>query len=147
MSTSRKIFFAGGSSFQFSALLIAALGCAWGINQIHAAPITPGDLVIYRVGDGSAALGTTATAVFLDEYTITGTLVQSLALPTTGGSALTAVGNASTEGIISRSQDGSTLIYTGYRKAAGGTSPASDTYITTPRVIGTLTTAGIADTT
>jgi len=56
----------------------------------HASSITPGNLVIYRVGDGSAALGTAATAVFLDEYTPLGTLVQSIALPTTGVSALTA---------------------------------------------------------
>ena len=110
------------------------------------APIAAGDLVIYRVGDGTAALGTTATAVFMDEYTTLGTFVQSIALPTTGAADLTAVGNSTTEGVISRSQDGSSLVFTGYRKAAGGTSPASDTYLVTPRVIGTLTAAGVADT-
>lgn len=111
-----------------------------------AAAVTPGNLVIYRVGNGAAALGTTATAVFLDEYTTGGSLVQSIALPTTGGGALTAVGNATTEGIISPSQDGTTLLFTGYRKAAGGTSPAGDSYTTTNRVIGTLTLTGTPDT-
>src|SRR5207244_1340900 len=43
-----------------------------------AQPIAPNDLVIFRVGDGTAALGTTATPVFLDEYTPTGTLVRSI---------------------------------------------------------------------
>jgi len=108
----------------------------------HAAPITPGDLVIYRVGDGTAALGTTAAAVFLDEYTITGTFVQSILAP-----AMTATGNSTTEGVISRSQDGSALIFTGYRKAAGLPSPSADTYLVTSRVIGTITTAGLPDTT
>jgi len=111
------------------------------------AAFTPGNIVIYRVGDGSAALGTTATATFLDEYTAFGTFVRTIPLASSGSSAFTAVGNATTEGIISRSQDGSRLIFTGYRKDAGGTSPAGDTYVTTARVIGTLTAAGVVDTT
>jgi hypothetical protein len=126
------------SSKPFFAVLL--LGLIAGAAQ--AAPITPGNLVIYRVGDGTAALGTTATAIFLDEYTPGGTLVQSIPLPTSGGTAFTAVGNASTEGIISRSQDGTSLIFTGYQKAAGGTSPAADAYTVTPREIGTLTASG-----
>jgi predicted extracellular nuclease len=112
-----------------------------------ASAVTPSNLLVYRVGDGAAALGTTAAAVFLDEYTPSGTLVQSIALPTSGGSAVTAVGNATTEGAIAFSQDGSALIFTGYRKASGGTSPASDSYTTTPRVIGTLKLDGTLNTT
>src|SRR5262245_30809663 len=109
----------------------AAIVCCFSLaSVVAAATITPGNLVIYRVGDGGAVLGSTATAVFLDEYTTAGTLVQSIPLPSTGGSAMTAVGTATTEGIISRSQDGSTLLFTGYRKDSGGTSPASDTYVT-----------------
>ena len=131
---------------------LLALGCgvlfvALSAVEARAAAIAPGDVVIYRVGDGSGPLSTTAAAVFLDEYTVSGTLVQSLALPTSGGSAFSAVGNASTEGIISRSQDGSTFVFTGYRKATGGTSPAGDTYVTTPRVSGTLSIPGVINTT
>ena len=112
-----------------------------------AAPITPGNLVIYRVGDGTAALGTTAASVWLDEYTAGGGLVQSILLPPAGGpGGLTAVGTATTEGIISRSFDGSALIFTGYQKAVGGANPAGDTYVTTPRVVGTITAAGVPDT-
>jgi hypothetical protein len=114
-------------------------------SVVTAATITPGNLVIYRVGDGSAALSTAATPVFLDEYTTAGSLVQSIPLASTGGGAFTAVGNATTEGIISPSQDGTSLVFTGYRKAAGGTSPASDTYTTTSRVIGSVTLAGTPD--
>ena len=46
-----------------------------------AAPFTPGNLVVARVGPGAAALNNASTAVFLDEYTTAGTLVQSIALP------------------------------------------------------------------
>jgi hypothetical protein len=50
---------------------------------LQASPISPGDLVVYRVGDGAAGLLNTGAAVFVDEYTTTGTLVQSIPLPTT----------------------------------------------------------------
>jgi hypothetical protein len=36
------------------------------------------------------------------------------------------------------SQHRSTVIFTGYRKAAGGSNPASDSYAVTPRVVGAL---------
>src|SRR6476646_382680 len=42
------------------------------VSEVSAA-FTPGDLVVYRVGDGSASLTGIATAVFLDEYTPAGT--------------------------------------------------------------------------
>jgi hypothetical protein len=125
--------------FALSSLAIAAAS--------GAAPIGNGNLVIYRVGTGAAALGTTATAVFLDEYTPTGSLVQSIALGTTGTSAVTAVGNASTEGILSLSPDKQYITFTGYRKDAGGTSPASDTPATTNRIVGRLDIAGNLDVT
>ena len=126
-------------------LVAMSIGLA-ALSAAQAAPITPGNLVVYRVGDGTAALGTTATAVFLDEYTITGSLVQSIAVASTGASAMTAVGNATTEGIMSLSQNGSSLVFTGYRKDVGGASPAADAPATTNRVIGTLNASGNVNT-
>jgi hypothetical protein len=41
-----------------------------------------GDLFVCRIGDGSAALGSTGTAVFIDEYTTAGALVQTIPMPT-----------------------------------------------------------------
>jgi hypothetical protein len=108
------------------------------VPLVEAAAVSAGNLVIYRVGTGAAGLTTAATAVFLDEYTPTGTLVQSIPVPTTGTTAMTAVGNATTEGTMSVSGDGSRLVFAGYRKDAGGTSPASDTASVTNRVVGML---------
>ncbi len=116
-------------------------------STASAAAISAGNLVVYRVGDGSAALGTTATAVFLDEYTPAGSLVQSIAAPTSGSTMMTAVGNSGTEGIISRSQDGTSLVFGGYRKATGGTNPSLDVPGTTNRVAATLSLGGILTTT
>ncbi len=124
-------------------LLLALLGS---LQSLQAAAITTGNILIYRVGDAAGALGTTAAAVFIDEYTPAGTLVQSIPAPTTGATAMTAVGNATSEGIITRSQDGNYLIFTGYRKDAGGTNPSSDAPATTNRVISTLDLSGTLST-
>src|SRR4051812_49075020 len=104
--------------FRTTSLALAGLAVWLSIPTVSAQPVVPGDLIIYRVGDGAAALSTAAAAVFLDEYTPAGTFVRSITVPSTGSSAQTATGNSTTEGIISRSQDGSHLIFTGYRADA-----------------------------
>lgn len=106
----------------------------------------PGNLIVYRVGTGESTLANTATAVFLDEYGIAGGLVQSISLPTTGSDSFTAVGSATSEGIISLSQDGASLIFTGYRKDVGGASPAGDSTTTTKRVIANVGLNGVVNT-
>ena len=81
---------------------------------IEAAPITPGNLVIYRVGTGSNALASTGNEVFLDEYTTAGSLVQSIEMPSTGaGTKLVSAGNSTAEGPISISPDGKWIGFTG----------------------------------
>src|SRR5207244_738646 len=74
-----------------------------------AATFTPGNLVVVRVGDGSTALGSVATPVFLDEWKTDGTFAQSVPLPTAlNGSnrRLTLSGSATTEGLLTRSSNG-----------------------------------------
>lgn len=96
----------------------------------EAAHFTGGNLVVYRVGDGSAALTNAAAHVFLDEFTPTGTAVQSLALPTTASgdaAALTAAGLSRSEGLIATSGDGKFLAVTGYDAAPGTLGPAAGT--------------------
>ncbi|MDW8309891.1 MAG: PEP-CTERM sorting domain-containing protein, partial [Verrucomicrobiales bacterium] len=62
--------------------------------------------------------------------------------------ALTAVGNATTEGIMSFSQNGARVLFTGYRKDVGGANPSGDAPTTTPRVIGVFDpSTGVFDTT
>lgn len=114
-------------------------------SAVNAAPIGNGNLVIYRVGTGAAALTTAATAVTFDEYTTSGSLVQSIPFATSGSTALTAVGNASTEGIMSLSPNRQYITFGGYRKDAGGTNPSSDTPATTNRIVGRLDLSGTSD--
>lgn len=114
-----------------------------------AAPFTPGNLVVARVGDGSAALSSAATAIFLLEYTPAGTLVQTIAVPTAASGsnyALTASGSATSELNITRSADGQYLTITGYDAAPGTAGVAGSAATTVSRVIGRVAANGTVDT-
>ncbi|MBZ5734398.1 hypothetical protein K8Z61_07800 [Nocardioides sp. TRM66260-LWL] len=103
----------------------------------QAAAFTGGNLVVYRVGDGSTPLTNAAAPVFLDEVSSTGAKRQSLALPVTGTAgtdtpyALTATGQGRSEGLLARSGDGRFLAVTGYDAPVGTTGPAAGDATTT----------------
>jgi len=129
-------------------LLGSLLGLSAG--SAHAASFQSGNVVVYRVGTGSAALGSnTGTAVFLDEYTPSGTLVQSIAMPTTASGSnkrLVASGTATSEGLLTRSTDGRFIVLTGYDAALGTTPLTSTTGATVNRVVGRVGASGEVDT-
>jgi hypothetical protein len=115
-----------------------------------AAAFTPGNLVVLRVGDGSASLSGVATAAFLDEFTPTGgSAVQSLALPTAPAGAnkpLTVSGSATSEGAVSLSSNGSYLTVGGYAAPPGTSGIAATTSAAQPRVMGRIDGAGNIET-
>jgi hypothetical protein len=113
------------------------------------AALTPGDVVVYRVGNGSAALSSSGTAVFLDEYEPGGKFVESIALPTvTSGTnkPLVASGSASSEGLLTLSGDGNYLMATGYDTAVGTASVASTKATSVPRTVARVGASGTVDT-
>jgi hypothetical protein len=116
----------------------------------HAA-FTPGNLVIYRVGDGSTALTNLGSPVFLDEYTTAGALVQSIPMPTTVNGSnrrLVASGTSTAEGLLTLSEIGEELILTGYDAAIPYSSNLSaTTSAAVNRVIGVVRFDGTIDTT
>ena len=125
--------------------LVAALTTA-----ATAAPFTPGNLVVYRIGDGLAPLNSNATGVFLDEYTPSGTFVQSIAMPTADSGSnrpLTGQGTSNSEGLLSLSPDRTFLGLTGYAAAPGLASPAGTTAATVNRVVGLVDFGGNINTT
>ncbi|MGI4740635.1 MAG: IPT/TIG domain-containing protein [Janthinobacterium lividum] len=137
----------------YTARVLAFLGAAFLLGSVAAvaAPFTPGNLVVARVGDGSATLTSAATEVFLDEFTPSGTLVQTIALPTSvsGNSRnriLTASGNNSYELGLTRSADGHYLVLTGYSAAAGTPGVANSQANDITRVIGLVAADGTVDT-
>jgi hypothetical protein len=114
---------------------------------VHASSLTPGNLVVVRVGDGSSALNGNAFAVFLDEYTPAGGFVQTIALPTSATTALTDSGSATSEGFLNLSVDGQYLIQVGYRAIPGTAAVVATTSANNPRVIGRTDMNGNIDTT
>ncbi len=133
--------------------LVASLaaGLLWLSVGAAAAPFTPGNLVVYRVGDGAATLVTSGNAVFLDEYTTAGTLVQSIALPTAASGpqkALVASGTAASDGYLTRSVDGNCLVLPGYGRDLIGASGSltGTTSAVVPRVVGRVMATGVVDT-
>ncbi|HUI27231.1 MAG TPA: hypothetical protein VL403_14205, partial [Candidatus Kryptonia bacterium] len=114
-----------------------------------AGPFTAGHVVVYRVGDGTTTLGSAGVPVFLDEYTATGTLVQSVPLPTVASGSnnpLVASGTAGTEGQLTRSADGRYLILTGYAAAVGTANLTKSTADVVARTVGRVDSAGTVDT-
>ncbi len=117
--------------------------------RVSAAPFTNGNLVIYRAGTGTAALASAATAVYLDEYTTAGVLVQSIALPTAATGAdqpLTTSGTSTSEGLITRSTDGRYLMIPGYATVPGTASITGSTGTAIKRVVGRADASGVVDT-
>jgi hypothetical protein len=98
------------------ALVGVALAMMGGIG--HAAPFASGDVVVYRIGDGSVPLADgIGSPVFLDEYTPGGVLVQTVGLPIAPSGPnhrLVATGTAGADGQLTRSEDERYLMLTGY---------------------------------
>jgi hypothetical protein len=132
-------------------LLPALLLCAALVNQTFAGPISVGNLVVTRVGTGAGALGSSATATFLEEFTTTGAPVQTIAMPTAvvgSNRILTNQGSATSEGFLKLSKNREYLTLAGYDKAPGGTTPSADLPSVTNRVVGVIEVAtGNIDTT
>jgi hypothetical protein len=129
---------------------VAALGGAAATADPATTAFTPGDVVVYRVGDGTTALSGTAAPVFLDEYTPSGSLVQSTELPTTASgadAALTASGSATSEGLMTLSADGRYLMVPGYDAPVGTAKVSGTSSATIPRTVGRIDAEGDIDTT
>lgn len=112
---------------------------------------TPGNVVVLRVGEPTATLGSTAAKVFLDEWdTSTNTLVQSLEIPNSSTGAVpsfTQRGYSSSEGCLNVSADGRYLVLAGYDSPVGSPAPNAQPSNTTNRVVAVVDTlTGLVDT-
>lgn len=130
-------------------VLVVAMGLA--ATGVQAAGVTAGDLLIYRIGTGAAALTSAATSVFLDEYNTSGTLIQSIAMPSAvigSNKILTASGTASSEGELTISPNGQYVTLTGYNAVAGTLNVAGTASSAVNRTVGIYNVAtGNIDTT
>ena len=133
-------------------------------HRLLPAAFTPGDLVVFRIGDGTVANAPNNTGgvpAFLDEYTTTGTLVESIELPTTTSTGPSATNSADTvtnynfveggsasEGQLNDSVNGEYLTFSGYNGAVNpiAGSPAAATAANVNRIIGLASYTGIVNT-
>lgn len=105
-------------SFKFIVALVLVLSSQLSISQV---PFTPGNIVISRVGDGTTGLSNISSPIFLDEYTPSGSLVQSIQMPVAASGAnkmLTAL-NQSDAQVLTLSPDMKFLTIMGYDAAPG----------------------------
>jgi PEP-CTERM motif len=119
-----------------AALFIASLTAA------QAQFFTNGDLVVLQEGNGSAALTSAGTPIFLDQYSTGGIFLDSLAIPSTGSTALVNSGTAASEGALTVSANDQYLVIAGYNVAAGTTGVASSTSAADPRGVATVDASG-----
>jgi len=82
-----------------------------------------GNLVIERVGDGTATLSSAATAVTVIEMNKSGATQQTLSLPTSGSTQVTDSGSATSNGYLNVYNG--LLAVSGYNAASGTASVAS----------------------
>lgn len=116
---------------------IAALALLAGVTSASSS-ITPGNIVVVRLGDGLSPLTNSSTAAFLDEYTSAGALVQSIPLPIAAAGSnnpLTNSATATSEGFLGLSTDGQYLLQVGYGVAPGMAGIATTLSTVAPRVI------------
>lgn len=134
-----KLFFVA-TSF----LAVAGMG-KLEAQKVQQKDFTPGNLLVVRVGDGQSGLTDKATAVFLDEYTKSGTLVQTVPMPTSGKGAhapFVVSGNNASHAFSSLSGNGQLVTLMGY-DAAPGTDAAIIKAASTPKVIAVVSKKGI----
>lgn len=129
------------------AFLLFLLMQVTGVNS----QFTSGNLVVYQVGDGSGTLTSSATAIFLKEFSTSGAAGITLNMPTSGSTRLTSSGSATSDGQMTRSADGQYLVIAGYDAATGTASITGTSSATVNRVInivdntGTITRAGLTN--
>ncbi|HEX3897194.1 MAG TPA: hypothetical protein VHW73_13370 [Rudaea sp.] len=110
-----------------------------------AAAAASDDIVVVRIGDGSAALSANTAPVFLERRAADGTLGTSIPMPTAAdvadiNMAFTLSGAGTTEGALAGSPDGNYLTLAGYAVAPG--APISNAV----RVIARVDAQGNVDT-
>jgi hypothetical protein len=103
------------------------------------AQFTAGNLAVLRIGDGSETLANTGNTVFIDQFTVGGSLVNSVTIPDSGANSMILSGTATAEGFLSRSPNGAYLTFAAYNTPRPySASVSTSASASVPRVIGML---------
>lgn len=91
------------------------------------AQFTAGNIAVLRVGDSLTTLANTGNNLAIDQFTLTGTYVNTNILPRTGSNAVCLSGSATSEGMLTLAGNKSALVLFAYKTAAPYTSSVSST--------------------
>ncbi len=120
------------------------IGC--GLSLHAAAQFTPGNVVVYQVGNGIIT-GNVSAPVFLKEFSPTTlnqtTPVTTIGIPATGAGRLVNAYTSNSEGFLSLSSDSSRLVFGGYDTTVSIAAVGTSTSTNIARVIDTIGAAGI----
>jgi hypothetical protein len=102
-----------------------------------------GNVVVLQAGNGLSALSSTATPIFLREFSPNGDILYTYTVPVTSNT-LTMSGSATSEGALTLSSDNTKLILVGYNAAVGTTGIAGTTSSAANRMVAAVdATSGI----
>jgi len=106
-------------------LLLALLSTSYCLS--NAQTLTSGNVIVLRVGDSISTLSNTGNKLALDQFTTSGTYVNSVLLPKTGSNAVCLSGTATSEGQLTLAGNNSALILIAYKTAAPYSSSVNGT--------------------
>jgi hypothetical protein len=121
-------------------LILPTIALLTSLLTAQAQYFTPGNLAVLRIGGANQYDKTSAggAAVWIDQYTTTGTLVNSFAVPSSGSNAMILSGEPY-EGYLSLTPDQTKLVFAGFNTPVPYSSELIFSAATNvPRVIATL---------
>lgn len=136
----------GPASFQNNHGMVLQVGYS---PVIAAQPLAPHNLIVVRVGDGVTPLSSAAAPVFLEEYTTSGVLVQTIPMPTAASGsnhAFTLPGDTTLNCNPRLSFDRQCFVLVGYDAPPGTPAVASTSSSLVRRVIARIGMDGSIDT-
>ncbi len=111
--------------------------------QVYSQTLTSGNIVVLRIGDSTTTLASTGNTLALDQFTGSGTYVNSVIFPKTGSSAICLSGTATSEGGLTLSSNFTSVNMAGYKTAAPyASSVSATTTATVNRAIANITASG-----
>ncbi|HEX4121646.1 MAG TPA: immunoglobulin domain-containing protein [Verrucomicrobiae bacterium] len=134
----------------YSVLVTNAAGSATSSNApvlVALAQTTffPSNLAVLRIGDGAQTLTSSGNTLFVDQFTTNGAYVSTMNIPDSGTNALLISGVSSSEGYMTLSAGGKSLVIAGYNTNRGSIAGtlSSTTSAAVPRAIATVSGNGV----
>jgi hypothetical protein len=110
--------------------------------MVKSQTLTSGNIVVLRVGDSITTLSNSASTFALDQFTTSGTYVNSVILPKTGANAVSLSGTANSEGALTLAGDKSALVLIAYKSAAPVAAISATTSAAVNRTIVSINSSG-----